>query len=125
MRAIKKALTAVIVIFAGAIAVTLMASRSTTAPVTAPVQKTAKELHNEGVQASIAACEIVTRHASKLAVGEITDEYELTGNTKPGHYRVGFNYRAQGAGVLMAANCEYEDAGNGKIALVRQISALK
>lgn len=120
-----RALKLLAIIFAGAIGITLIAARSTTAPAAAPVQKTAAELHNESVQASIAGCETVTRHASKLAVGEITDEYELTGKTKPGHYRVGFDYRAQGSGVLMAANCEYEDAGNGKIALVRQISALK
>lgn len=119
MRAIK-----LLIIFVGAIGVTLLASRSTP-PSTAPVQKTARELHNESVQASIAACEIVTRRASKLAVGEITDEYELTGATKPGHYRVGFDYRTQGAGLLMASNCECADAGNGKLALVRQISALK
>lgn len=121
MRAIKL----LAIIFVGAIAVALMATRSGNAPATAPVQKTAKELHNEGVQASIAACEIVTRRASKLAVGEIVDEYELTGKTKPGHYRVGLDYRAKGTSVLMAANCEYEDAGNGKLALVSQISALK
>ncbi|HEX7646333.1 MAG TPA: hypothetical protein VF450_02860 [Noviherbaspirillum sp.] len=125
MRAIKKALVAVIIIFVGAIAVTLMATRSSNAPATAPVQKTAKELHNEGVQAAIYGCETVTRRASKLAVGEIVDEYELTGKTKPGHYRVGFDYRAQGTGLLMVANCEYMDAGNGNVALVSQISQLK
>lgn len=122
MRAIKLLL----IVFIASIGITLLASRSdTTASPTSPTQKTTHELHNESVQAAIAACEIVTRRTSKLAVGEITDEYELTGATKPGHYRVGFDYRAKGAGLLMAANCEYEDAGDGKLALVRQISAIK
>lgn len=110
------------IIFVAAIAVTLLASKSST---NAPAAAAPADPHKAGVSASIAACEIVTRHVSKLAVGEIVDEYELTGKAKPGHYRVGFDYRTQGTGLLMASNCEYDDAGNGKIALVRQISALK
>lgn len=49
-----RALKLLAIIFAGAIGITLIAARSTNAPAAAPVQKTAAELHNEGVQASIA-----------------------------------------------------------------------
>lgn len=85
------------------------------------VHATATKL--EPVDRALTVCEDWTRKNSKLAVGEIVKEYELTGRTLPAdHHAVAIDYRSTGAGVLMHSRCEY--IGDGSV-LVKAESSLK
>jgi hypothetical protein len=85
------------------------------------VHATATKL--EPVDRVLTVCEDWTRKNSKLSVGEIEREYELTGRTLPAdHHAVGIDYRSKGDGVLMHSRCEY--VGDGSL-LVKAESSLK
>jgi hypothetical protein len=79
----------------------------------------------EPVDRALAACEDWTQKNSKLAVGEIVKEYELTGGKlHNGHHAVGIDYCSKGDGILMKSRCEYTTDGTS-IALVKAESSLK
>jgi hypothetical protein len=65
------------------------------------------------VEASIGGCRTWTRANSKLAVDDFLSEYQVRGSKLPkGVYKVGLDYRAKGAGLMMHSTCEYKDAGD-------------
>jgi hypothetical protein len=76
------------------------------------------------VNTAIYACEQWTRTNSKLAVGEITGRYEITGRKKlkAEQYRVGIDYRTTGVGMLMRSECLYQHTGKGVVLLSAESS---
>jgi len=65
------------------------------------------------VETSIGGCQQWTRTHSKLAVDDFVGEYQISKAKLPkGVYKVGLDYRAKGAGLMMHSWCEYKDAGD-------------
>lgn len=79
------------------------------------------------VEMSITGCQLWTRANSKLAVDEFVSEYQVKdrGKLPKGVYKVGLDYRAKGAGLMMHSTCEYKDAGdNNHMVLVKAWSGV-
>lgn len=72
------------------------------------------------ITAALQGCRRLTEARSPIAVKEFVRDYEVVGENgqpkvKPPHYRVGIEYRAGAAGVLMHSTCEYEEAAGALV----------
>ena len=77
--------------------------------------KTPADMHGVYISTALQLCKEWTRKKSKLGVGEIVEEYEQT-SKKPlpaDNYRVGIDWRAEGAGLLMHSTCQYHLSDGG------------